>query len=176
MLVLVGEQHLVDEAVRQQRVLGIELDLVEDLEGPLADPFHVGADLVGPQDRQLAADLAGLLDRVVELAQLSAEWLAPADPLDQPELLEVGDVPQVPDQRAEDRVVDPIQLLLGERLDQLEGVAACLLQAPGQLGLAVGSGTRATLAGGGCNLRDLSDTLTGWLRRPWSDFVTVPRR
>ena len=75
-LVLVGEQHLVDEAVRQQRIPGIELDLVEDLEGPLADLLQVGANLVGAQDRQLAADLARLLDRVVELAQVTAERLA----------------------------------------------------------------------------------------------------
>ena len=89
-LVLVGEQHLVDEAVRQQRVLGIELDLVEDLEGPLADPLHVGPHLVAAQDRQLAADLARLLDRVVELTELAAQRLGAADALDQPELLEVA--------------------------------------------------------------------------------------
>jgi hypothetical protein len=69
----VGEQHLVDEAVRQQRIPGIELDLAEDLQGPLADLLQVGPNLVGPQDRQLAADLARLLDRVVELAEATAE-------------------------------------------------------------------------------------------------------
>jgi hypothetical protein len=154
-LVLVGEQHLVDEAVRQQRIGRIELDAVEDLEGPLADLLHVRADLIGAEDRQLAADLARLLDRVVEVAQVAAKGLAPADSLDQPELLEVGDVPEIPDQRAEDRVVDPVELLLGEGLDQRQGVVACLLQAPDQLGLAAGSGTSPTLAG--CsNLRDRS--------------------
>ena len=152
-LILVGEQHLVDEPVRQQPVLGVELDLAQHLEGALADLVHVRADLIGTKDGQLASDLAGLLDRVVELAEVSAQWLASADTPDQPELLEVPDVAEVPDQRAQDRVVDPIELLVGERLDQLEGVAACLLQAPGQLGLAVGGGTTPTLSGG-CNLRD----------------------
>jgi len=150
----VGEQHLVDEAVRQQGIPGIQLDPVEDLEGPFADLLHVGTHLVRFQDGKLAADLARLLDRVIELPQLPTESLTAADALDQPELLEVGDVPQIPDQRAENRVVDPVELLLRERLDQLEGVAARLLQAPGQLSLAVGSGTSATLCGGGCNLRD----------------------
>jgi len=155
-LVLVREQHLVDEAVGEQAVLRIKLDLVEDLERALADLVHVGADLVGAQDRQLAPDLAGLLDRVVELAEVAAQRLAPADPLDEPELLEVSDVPKVPDQGAQDRVVDPVELLVRERLDQLQGVTTCLLQTPGQLGLAVGSGTRSTLTRGCCNLRDRS--------------------
>jgi hypothetical protein len=153
-LVLVREQHVVDEAVGQQPVLGIQLDLAEHLERPLANLVHVGADLVGPEDRQFPPDLAGLLNRVVELAQVAAQRLATADPLDEPELLEVADVTEIPDQRAEDRVVDPIELLVGERLDQLEGVTACFIEAPGQLGLAVGSGTRATLSGGCCSLRD----------------------
>jgi hypothetical protein len=155
----VGEQHLVDEAVVEQRILGIQLDLREDLQGALTDPVQVGANLVCPQDRQLATDLSRLLDRVVEIPQIAAQRLTAADPLDEPELLEVGDVPEIPDQRAENRVVDAIELLVGERLDQLEGVAACLLQSPGQLGLAVGSGTKTTLLRCG-NLRD-------WSRVPW---------
>jgi hypothetical protein len=155
-LVLVGEQHLVDEAVRQQLVVGVELDLVQDLQRALSDLLHVWADLVGPQDRQLAPDLAGLLDRVVELAEVAAERLAAADPLDEPELLEVADVAEVPDQRAEDRVVDMVELLLSEGLDQLEGVTPCLIQALGQFGLAVGSGTRSTGGRGCSNLRDRS--------------------
>jgi hypothetical protein len=174
----VGEQHLVDEAVRQQRIPGIEVDLAEDLEGPLADLLQVGPNLVGPQDRQLTTDLAWLLDRVVELAEVTPEWLPAADPLDEPELLEVGDVPEVPDQRAEDRVVDPVELLLRERLDQREGVTACLLQTPGQLGLAVGSGTRPTLGGGCCNLRDRSSLARRVIRLGGlvNVFVRVSRR
>jgi len=152
----VGEQHLVDEAVGEQPIGGVELDLVEYLEGPRSNLLHVGTDLIGPQDRQLAADLPRLLDRVVELAEIASQRLPAADPLDEPELLEVGDVPEVPDQRAENRVVYPVELLLRQRLDQLQGVPACLFQMPGQLGLVVGSGTRPTLGGGCCNLRDRS--------------------
>jgi hypothetical protein len=120
-LVLVGEQHLVDEAAGEQWVVGVEIHLVEDLERPFANLGQIGADLVGGQDRQLATDLARLLDRVVEVSQLTAQRLAPTDPADEPELLEVGDVPEVPDQRAEDRRVDAVELLVAERLDQLQG-------------------------------------------------------
>jgi hypothetical protein len=170
----VREQHLVDEAVGEQGVLRIELDLAEDLEGSLADLIHVGADLVGAQDRKLASDLPRLLDRVVELAQVTPQRLAPADPLDEPELLEVGDVPEIPDQRTEDRVVDPVELLVGERLDQLQGVTTRFLQPLGQLGLGIGSGTSTTLRGCGY-LRDRSrlprhpPRLVGvYSRPPWA--------
>ena len=131
MLVLVGEQHLVDEAVAQQRVLGVgvELDLVEHLERALADVGHVGAQLGVAQDRQLAAGLARVLDRVVEAAELAVQRLAAADRLHQPELLEVGDVAEVPGQRAEDRRVDAVELLVVERLDQLQRARARLGEA-----------------------------------------------
>jgi hypothetical protein len=119
-LVLVRKQQLVDEAVVEQAVLRVvEVDLTQHLEGALADRVHVGLDLSGPQDRQLAAVLAGVLDRVVEAAEVAPQRLAAADPLHQPELLEVGDVAEVPDQGAEDRRVDPVELLLGERVNQL---------------------------------------------------------
>ena len=118
-----GEQHLVDEAVAQQRVLGVgaDLDLVEHLERALADVGEVGAQLGVAQDRQLAAGLARVLDRVVEAAELAVQRLAVADRLHQPELLEVGDVAEVPGQRAEERRVDAVELLVVERLDQVQG-------------------------------------------------------
>jgi hypothetical protein len=163
-LVLVRQDHLVDEAVCQQRVLGIELDPVEDLEGPVADIRQVGADLVGAEDRKLAADLPRLLDCIVERPELPSKRLAAADSLNEPELLEVRDVPEIPDQRAEDRVVDAVQLLVAEWLDQLQSVSTRLLQTPGDLRLAIGSGPATTLCSGCCNLRD-SRTLPRPLHR-----------
>ena len=127
-LELMREQHLVDEPLAQQRVLviGVDLDLVEDLEGALADVGEVGAELLVAEDRQLAARLSRVLDRVVEAAELAPERLAVADRLDQPELLEVGDVAEVPGERAEQRRVDPVELAVVERLDQVEGALARL--------------------------------------------------
>ena len=88
---------------------------------PLADVGHVGAQLGVAQDRQLAARPARVLDRVVEAAEVAVQRLALADRLHQPELLEVGDVPEIPGQRAEHRRVDPVELLVVERLDQPQG-------------------------------------------------------
>jgi hypothetical protein len=121
-LLLVGLEHLVDEPFAQQWILGAgaDLNLVQDLERALAHVGEVGAQLGVAQDRQLAAGLARVLDRVVETAELTVQRLPPADRLHQPELLEVGDVAQVPGQRAEDRRVDTVELLVVERLEQLQ--------------------------------------------------------
>ena len=148
MLVLVREQHLVDEAVVDQRVgVAVEIDRVEHVERALADLVHVGAQVVAAQDRQLVADLARVLDRVVERAELAVHRLAVADALDQPELLEVGDVAEVPGERAEDRRVDRVELLVGERLDEPEGPLARLGEAVGDALVDVGrSGRRDVLS------------------------------
>ena len=129
-LVLVGDQHLVDEAAGQQRVLGrLELQPVEDLQRALAHLVEVGAKLVAAQDRQLAACAPRVLDRVVEAAELAVQRLPATHRLHQPQLLEVGDVAQVPRQWAEDRRIDAVQLLVGERLDEPEGSPSRLGQA-----------------------------------------------
>jgi hypothetical protein len=141
----VGEQHLVDEAVGEQAALRIELDLVEHLERPLPHPLHIRPDLVGAEDRQLAPDLSGLLDRVIELAEVPPERLSSADLADQPELFEVGDVAEVPDQRTEDRRVDPVELLVREWLDQLQGVASSLSEPLCDRGLLLAAGGATTL-------------------------------
>jgi len=94
----------------------------------LAHLRHVGAQLLTAKDRQLVSDLPRVFDRVVEAPELAAQRLAAADPLDQPELLEVRDVAEVPSERAEDRRVDLVELLVGERLDEEERPPPCLLQ------------------------------------------------
>jgi hypothetical protein len=115
----VGDQHLVGEAVVENRVGWVlEIDLVEDLECPLADLVHVGAELDAAEDRQLVAPVARVLDRVVEPAEVAVQRLAVARGLDEPELLEVGDVPEVPGERAEQRRVDVVELLVVELLDE----------------------------------------------------------
>jgi hypothetical protein len=170
---LVREQHLVDEAVGEQGIPAGEIDPAEHLERPLPDLLHVRPHLVGAQDRELAPDLPGLLDRVVELAEVAAERLAAADPLDQPEFLEVGDVAQVPDQGTEQRVVDAVELLVGEGLDQSEGVTARPVEPLGERALQLRSGTTSTVAGGGSNLRD-TETLARSLAQLGSN--RLPRR
>jgi hypothetical protein len=131
-LVLVGEQHLVDEAAGDEGVgVVLELGVIEHVERAGTDLLHIGAEVVAAQDRQLVADPARVLDRVVKAAQLAADRFAVTDALDEPELLEVGDVAEVPGKRAEDRRVDRVELLVGERLDEPESALACLGEAFG---------------------------------------------
>ena len=86
--------------------------------------------------------------------------LALADRLHQPELLEVGDVAEVPGERAEDRRVDAVELLVVERLDQLVRAARA-------------SASRSAIASLEWACRHLggdAKTLAGRLRRPiWSN-------
>jgi hypothetical protein len=72
-LVLVREDQVVDEAIEEQAVvLVVEVDRVEHVQGALADLAHVRAQFVAPQDRQLVARRARVLDRVVEAPELAA--------------------------------------------------------------------------------------------------------
>jgi hypothetical protein len=84
-LLLVGDQHLVDEAVAELGNAGVlEVDLVEDLERALADLAHVGPQLRAAEDRKLVPARARVLDRVVETAEVPVERLAAARALDEP--------------------------------------------------------------------------------------------
>ena len=142
-LVLVSEDQLVDEPFCEQPVVRVlELDPVEDLKRPLAHLGHVRAKLVAAQDRQLVASRARVLDRVVEAAEVAIHRLAPADRLDEPELLEVRDVAEVPGQRREDVRVDAVELVVGERLDQPQRHLARLGEALRDLVLQIGPGLR----------------------------------
>src|SRR6185295_20153363 len=72
---------------------------------------------------------ARVLDRVVEATELAMQRLTTADRLHQPELLEVGDVTEVPGQWTENRRVDAIELLVVERPDQVQSACARLAEA-----------------------------------------------
>jgi hypothetical protein len=82
-------------------------------------------------------------------------------------------VAEIPDQGTQQRVVDPVELLVRERLDQAEGVTARLVEPLGERGLQLGSGTTSTVAGGGNNLSDIG-TLARRLPRLGS--IRLPRR
>ena len=101
---------------------------LDHLERPLADLLEVVARLGRPQERQVAAAGARGLEGVVDIGQLLAQQRLAAEAMHDPEVLEGGDVAQVPDQRAHQRGVDPLQLLIGEGGHQLERPLAGLLQ------------------------------------------------
>ncbi len=68
--------------------------------------------------------LAGVVDR----GQLGSQRLQAAGALTQPQVLECGDVAQVPHQRAHQRVVHPVEVLGGHGLHQRQGAGATLGQ------------------------------------------------
>jgi hypothetical protein len=130
-LALVLQDEPEDEAVREQRIVGkSELGLLEDGQAPVADAAEVVARRRRVEKRQLAAPVARVAKRVVELFTLGEQRREPADPLADPGVLEVPDVGEVPDERGLERRPLPRQLLVGERLEQREGGGPCL----GQLG------------------------------------------
>ena len=107
---LVGRQHglvvlllVLHDHAERERVLGeppaLEPRTVQDVEHLVAHLAHVTACLGGVQQRQPRPVRPRVLERVVELVDVGAHRLAAADVADQPELLLVADVREVPHQR-----------------------------------------------------------------------------
>jgi hypothetical protein len=110
MLVLVLDHHAVDEAVREEGDVLVEDDLVKVVEHPAAHALEIGERLSQLEERQLPAGAPGLGEGVVEEVQLGVgEPLAPQRG-QEPLLLVVGHVRQVPDERGHER-----RVLAGER-------------------------------------------------------------
>ena len=118
MLVLVLGDHVVDEAVAQERLpaVGTHVALLDQVEGPGPHGVAVGAGLGEAEQRQGLPHPAGLLEGVVEVVEALAGRLA-AERSDQPEVLVVGHVGEVPQQRrhqdivlaTQDRLVEGLQ-------------------------------------------------------------------
>jgi hypothetical protein len=97
-LVLVLHDHAVDESVGEQGHVGIELDAVEHVERALA---HIGIERAradGIEDRQGVALAARMLERVVDVVVEGVGGIGADELADQPQLLEVPDVREVPDE------------------------------------------------------------------------------
>jgi hypothetical protein len=116
-LVLVLEQHLDDE----------RRDGVEASEHALPHGAHVGDRLGAAQVGEIGSLRARGLGRVVDLGEVGAQQLE-AGLAANPEVLERGDVAEVPDQRTHQRVVLAVEVGLGYRLDQGERASAGLVQ------------------------------------------------
>jgi hypothetical protein len=116
-LVLVLEQHLADERP----------DLLQVGEHALPHGLQVRGRLVSFQIGHVDPLGAGRLGGVVEVGELGPQQLQPRLAAE-PQVLERGDVPEVPDQRAHQRVVLAVEVLVGHGLDQAERSLARLLQ------------------------------------------------
>ncbi len=64
------------------------------------------------------------LESVIEIGQVRPQEVEAAGPVAHPHVLIGGDVAQVPHQRAHERIVHAIQVLVRHRLDQSEGALA----------------------------------------------------
>ena len=85
---------------------------------------HVGPRLRRAEQRQRRPVRARMLERVVQLVDVLPDRLAAADVADQPELLLVADVGEVPDQRGHQRRVLPDQVVGVDRVGELHRAGA----------------------------------------------------
>src|SRR5262249_12814232 len=119
---LVLGEHLVDEALGQERIVRIDARLREPHAGTAPDLAEIREGLAPAAERQGGPRRARVADGGGHtIARLVADLGPRGAPADRPLLLEVGDVAEVPDDRAHERAVLLRKLLVVEWLDQLEG-------------------------------------------------------
>ena len=114
-LVLVLEHHVVDVPVAQQRVGVVEVDGREPGEHPAADLVHdLAAFGAGPGSGSAPRVAPRMLEGIVHPRHLH-ELDRAVEVAGEPELLEVRDVTQVPEDRAHQRIVLGVQILVRQR-------------------------------------------------------------
>ena len=97
-LLLVLGDHAEHEAAVDELPAG-EADPLKQVENPSPDVAGVAAGLGGRQQRQRRPRGTRMLERVVERIDLRVHRVAAADVAQQPELLLISDVGEIPDQR-----------------------------------------------------------------------------
>ena len=127
-LELVLEHEPEDEALPEQWVRHFQVDVVEQVVRALADVLRVGARRGGPEARQLLPVVSLLAERVVDLVvRVGNRRLAVQVPED-PDLLELRDVREIPDERRLQRRDALDERLVGEGLQELVGAGAGALE------------------------------------------------
>jgi hypothetical protein len=114
---LVLEKHLEIERI----------DLVEAAERPFAHRLHVAPYLGIAQERDGGALGAWRERGVIHVGEVRPEQLA-AGPAADPEVLERGDVAQVPDERGQQRSVLAVEVLSAQRLYERKRALAGFLE------------------------------------------------
>ncbi len=133
-LVLVAHDELVEQPVARAQALG-------GGQRALAHLGHVVAGVGGTQERQVAAARARRLEGVVDLGEVAADHVLAAEAMHQPQVLEGGDVAQVPNQGTHERRVDLLQRAVVEQGDQGLSAVPRLLEGVGQrVGVGAGGG------------------------------------
>jgi hypothetical protein len=117
-LELVLRHHPNDEPVLEKRITTVGRQFGEEGEHSLAHLLDIRTCCRRRQDRQPAALAARVSERVVELVVLGRDRIPSACPAQEPELLEVTDVREIPDERRLERRDLPRELLVRERVQQ----------------------------------------------------------
>jgi hypothetical protein len=133
-LVLVLHDHPVHEAVGEQGVGRVEVDPGEDVERPLADVGRELARLDRVEQLEVGPLAARVLERVVHVVEALVGRLRPHQPSQEPKLLEVRDVREVPRQRRHQRRHLPGLVLGRHRLEQRQRACPRLGEAAGDIG------------------------------------------
>ena len=110
--------------------------VLRDLERAGANFVHVLERGVGTQKREIATAGPRRLHRVVHVDHVWTQHRPLAEPVDEPQVLERRDVPEVPDQRAHQRRVHPLEVLVRDGRDQSHGPLARLVERPEDLHVA----------------------------------------
>ncbi len=120
-LKLVPEHHLVEDAITDALLL-------DHLQRAGADLLEILPGLVRAQIGKIAAVRPRGLKCVVDLGEILTQQGPSAEAVDQPQVLEGRDVPEIPDQWAHQRGMDPLQVGLGHRLHEPERALPRLAQ------------------------------------------------
>jgi hypothetical protein len=115
-LELVADDHLVDH--------GVDPAGVDGSQRPVAHLGEVLARAAGVEQLDLAADRARRLEGVVARRELGAQERLAGEAVHEPEVLVGRDVPQVPRERAHDRVDLALELPVVEMRNDREGAFA----------------------------------------------------
>ncbi len=103
MLVLVAHDHAVHEQTVEQWFTRVEVGAREHVERPLAHVGHEVARRVGTEQVEIGALAAWVLERVVDVVEARVRGVARLQLPQEPELLVVADVREVPDERGHQR-------------------------------------------------------------------------
>ncbi len=98
MLVLVLEDHVVDETAIEEWIAAIEMGVFEGLQYGLTDSTEVEIGVFAVEQVQGWTLLAGVERSIVHIVELTLGEGHAVRPLEEPQLFVVADVPVVPDQ------------------------------------------------------------------------------
>ena len=113
------DHHPHDETLLEQRIAIVERQFRKEREHGLADILDIPACGLRWQDRQPAALAACVRERVIKVVEFRRECAQSADASQEPELLEVADVSEIPDERRLQWRDLKRQLFVRERLQQI---------------------------------------------------------